>query len=90
MRLSTEPEDPDYDPEVFGVVAVKLDGVTQTWVISADEDKGEIVIIARDAAGRALHRDDEYLTERKTGKVEIIIDDAARRRITASRLSRAA
>lgn len=57
-------------------------------MLVADEEKGEIILMARDELGRLRYRDDEFLEEIRTGKVEIGIPLAERQRIIFERMRR--
>jgi len=72
MRLSARRTDPDYNYALVKRAIVLLDGVEQRFVISADEEKGEIEIWARDDHGRPVWGPNrEKRTEVRTGRVEL-------------------
>lgn len=88
MRLSAEGEDPDFD-RAAQVAEIFLDGVKQRRVISADEDKGVVVLYAEGPNGRMVVQGEDYARETRTGEVVIQIPPEDRQRILLERMARA-
>ena len=73
MRLSVDPKDPGYSADAINA-GVRIDGVEQSRVITADEEKGEAIrFVANPEGGVMIDPADStrFLTETIRGKVEI-------------------
>jgi hypothetical protein len=75
MRLSADKSDSNYHDIAF-YAEVFLDGAKLEMCVTADEDTGEAVCIARGPDGAILTLCDSIQYELRRGKVEIrILDD---------------
>lgn len=81
MRLSTDPTDPAYIGGCPGKVRVLLDGIERTDVVTADEERRELVRYVRDSQGRLMVnlRSGEIQRETLYGAVVILMDPWAER-----------
>ena len=74
MRVSADRNDPGYREEMN--FDVRLNGVTlrRGTVVTADEDKGEVLVICFGKDGRPVpdHARRDVLTDLRRGKVEIV------------------
>lgn len=75
MRLSSDPADPDYRPDLFSTAKIRFNGYEVTRVVLADEERGYIVQISTDYNGNMLVRHGEMVTEKRFGGVQIILAD---------------
>lgn len=79
MRISLDEADPGYTRWIEcvhnnEVVAVMLDGKLIDGVFMADDVIGEILCYIKDDEGGWRRDDENFLSERRHGKVEIIIE----------------
>jgi hypothetical protein len=70
MRASVRKDDSSYNPQ-HTKLEVYLDGEPVRGCITADEEKGEIVVYAKDGKGHYVMESEKLKTETRTGKVEI-------------------
>ena len=76
MRVSADPRSPDHPSRLLIApqrLSVLLDGVPQERVTVADEERGYVVVILNDAAGRPLTVDGEFATQLRFGRVQILV-----------------
>lgn len=87
MRLSMDPSDSGHHALAPMAKAVMLDGQRVRDVITADEEKGEILHAKRDEKGNLIVNriTEQFETEILTGKVQIVIPSNIREKIEASR-----
>jgi hypothetical protein len=76
MRVSADPNDPDYRPGLINA-RVYLDGSLLKNVVCADEEAGVVRVLAVDAAGHVLVEGDEFKIEMLRGIVKILVDETA-------------
>ena len=71
MRVSTDPIDQGFRADAYRFEAW-LDGVKQPDCITADEEKGLVILVSRDANGN-IRKDDNFraLRETRHGRVEV-------------------
>lgn len=81
MRLSTDPQDHGYIGGCPGKARVLLDGIERADVVTADEERRELVRYVRDSAGRLVVnlRSGEIQRETLYGAVVIMMDPWAER-----------
>lgn len=79
MRVSVDQSDPGF--QFYRTlllcgnrVRVLLDGVEIPGVVTADEDKGEVLAQKFTPQGKAVYQDDCFVYERKRGRVLIVVD----------------
>lgn len=75
MRVSCNKSDPGYvNFRGYGAHEVLLNGSVVSEAITADDDRGEVIRLARDEYGEFIFNDarDDLLTELVRGKVEIV------------------
>lgn len=80
MRLSVIPTDPGYREDA-GFYHVFFKGIILRNVITADEEKGEVLCYVQDNNGNAIKHPDKpgtFLTETKRGEVHIQQKETAR------------
>lgn len=77
MRVSIHITDPGYaNFRGFGRHRVFLNGIEAEEVVTADEELGEIVRVARDEHGALIATDGgDFIHETVRGKVEIVTDE---------------
>jgi hypothetical protein len=73
MRVSVDRSDPAYCAAAMGTT-VYLDGERCPRAVSADEERGEVVILDRDNAGLPVHRT-------RHGKVTLELSDTLKRQL---------
>lgn len=72
MRISVRPDDPGYSPHVpDSRVIVTLDGVPCEWVITADEETGEVISYAVQGGRPYCQEDGEPVILVRRGRVRI-------------------
>lgn len=81
MRLSAEPGDPGCGTYQRAKnegrrIDIRLDGIEQTKVITADDTEGFIKRYASDAKGELIHSGKEFATEIVRGFVTIFISES--------------
>lgn len=54
MRVSSDPQDAAYNPQQAKNVLIYLDGKLAPVCVTADEERGEIIALVRDAAGQVV------------------------------------
>ena len=76
MRVSIYPTDPGFaNFRGFGRHRVFLNGIEAQDVVTADEELGEVLRLARDEHGSLITDGDELIHEIVRGKVEIVTDE---------------
>lgn len=73
MRLSTNPNDPDYKPDLAARAKIRFNGYEVERVIEADEERGFIVQAMADQNGNIITRNGEVATVRRFGGVQVIL-----------------
>lgn len=76
MRVSADPNDPDYRPGLINA-RVFLDGAPLKNVVAADEESGNVQVLALDDAGNALIEGGEFKMKTLHGVVKIAIEEDA-------------
>lgn len=74
MRLSVDAEDPGYSPAARGAT-VFLDGVMVRDCVTADDERGEVIVFKHDADGKPLIDwvNQCIVKERRRGQVRIVL-----------------
>lgn len=75
MRLSVNPEDPDYKPDVMARSKIRFNGYEVDRVLVADEDRGYIVQAMADENGQVIWRYGEPASVKRYGSVEIVVEE---------------
>lgn len=88
MRVSCCENDPGYENfQGYGRHAVLLNGSVVPEAIAADEERGEVIRLARDEYGDIVRDDEQLFTELVRGKVEIVTEEVACRPETSAAVS---
>jgi hypothetical protein len=74
MRISADPNHPDYNP-LSARAEVFLDGSRLSHCVTADSDAGTAECHRIDKNGHVMHRDGEILMETKRGNICIVVPE---------------
>lgn len=73
MRISADKADPAYvSPTLTRGCVIKVDGRTVTEVLTADDERGEVLRYVTDEEGRPIVDGEEFRMEVLRGRVEIL------------------
>jgi hypothetical protein len=80
MRVSADRHDPGYSQAAIGT-KVFLNGEYVKEAVTADEERGEVIVLARDERGRPVVAGGRLAHKTLHGKVTLDLSDALKRQL---------